>query len=154
MSEDGKKVLSAIVANTKKMGRLIDDLLAFSHLNRQELTKAPIDMNSLINEVIDELSLTKIKDQKAEFQIQPLAAAKGDVNMIKQVWTNLISNAIKYSSKKEKSVIQITSSNENGNIIYSVKDNGVGFDMKYYHKLFGVFERLHKSTEFDGQVLV
>jgi len=142
------------VANTKKMGRLIDDLLAFSHLNRQELTKAPIDMNSLINEVIDELSLTKIKDQKAEFQIQPLAAAKGDVNMIKQVWTNLISNAIKYSSKKEKSVIQITSSNENGNIIYSVKDNGVGFDMKYYHKLFGVFERLHKSTEFDGQVLV
>lgn len=150
LSEPGKKVLKTILANTRKMGRLIDDLLAFSHLNRQELTKVSIDMNALVKEVIDELTPAGAAHQTVEFQLGHLLPASGDFSMMKQVWVNLISNAIKYSSKKEKTIIAVKSRADNGNIIYWVKDNGVGFDMTYYDKLFGVFQRLHKPTDFEG----
>lgn len=150
LSDAGKKILATVLANTKRMGRLIDDLLAFSHLSKQQMTKAPINMDALVKEIIDELASERIEARTIEFEVQSLADTNGDITMLKQVWINLISNAIKYSSKKEKAIIQITSSRENGNNIYAVKDNGAGFDMKYYNKLFGVFQRLHKTTEFDG----
>jgi len=150
LSEEGKRVLNTILSNVKKMSHLIDDLLAFSRLNKLELIKIPIDMNSLVEEIIDELKISHIKNRNIDLRILPLAPAKGDIGMIKQVWVNLISNAVKYSSKKEETIINIESAQENGNIIYSVKDNGAGFDMNYYHKLFGVFQRLHKVTEFEG----
>jgi len=150
LSEAGKSVLTTILANTRRMGRLIDDLLNFSHLNKKELIKVPIDMNSLVNETINEFALLDPKTRNVEFQIQNLEETMGDRNMIKQVWTNLISNAIKYSSKTDKPVVDIRCTIENGYATYSVKDNGVGFDMNYHKKLFGVFQRLHKSTEFEG----
>lgn len=150
LSEGGRKKLATILANTRRMGRLIDDLLAFSHFNKQELKKVPIDMNSLVKETIDELTSHDNGNQSVEFHAQPLYPMHGDVSMIKQVWINLVSNAIKYSSKNERAFIDIRSFKENGNVIYSVKDNGVGFDMNYYNKLFGVFQRLHNATEFEG----
>ncbi len=150
LGEEGRKVLNTILANTKKMGQLIDDLLAFSHLSRRELTRVSIDMNSLVNGVIDDLTATKNENRSVEFRVEPLADMKGDISMIKQVLINLISNAIKYSSKKEKAIINIESTTEGGSVIYSIKDNGVGFDMNYYNKLFGVFQRLHRPTEFEG----
>jgi two-component system, sensor histidine kinase and response regulator len=100
--------------------------------------------------VIDELAAATNTQRPIEFKVHSLTNTNGDKSMLKQVWTNLISNAIKYSSKKEKAVVQVDSWKENGNIIYSVKDNGAGFDMKYYDKLFGVFQRLHKAEQFDG----
>jgi signal transduction histidine kinase len=150
LGEAGKKVLATILANTKKMGRLIDDLLAFSRLSKQEMTKEPVNMDILVKEVIDELAAATNTQRPIEFKVHSLTNTNGDKSMLKQVWTNLISNAIKYSSKKEKAVVQVDSWKENGNIIYSVKDNGAGFDMRYYDKLFGVFQRLHKAEQFDG----
>jgi light-regulated signal transduction histidine kinase (bacteriophytochrome) len=148
LGEAGKKTLATILANTKRMGRLIDDLLAFSLLGKHELKKAPINVNSLVKEVIEEL--TSPKTRSVVFRIQPLPDVHGDISMIKQVWLNLISNAIKYSSKKEKPVIIINSTTQNNNVVYSVSDNGAGFDMNYYGKLFGVFQRLHSPTDFEG----
>jgi signal transduction histidine kinase len=150
LSEEGRKVLSTILVNTKKMGHLIDDLLAFSHLNKKELTRTLIDMNSLVAQVINDFQSQDARAQKVDFRIRDLVPTVGDGNMIKQVWVNLISNSVKYSSKKEKPIVDIDCEVENEQIIYSVKDNGVGFDMNYYNKLFAVFQRLHRPTDFEG----
>ncbi|WP_264538213.1 sensor histidine kinase [Flavobacterium sp. N1736] len=149
IDEDGKRVLDAIIHNSKKMGHLIDDLLAFSKLGRKQVNTGPINMANLVDNVITELVVEK--NQKIPvFDIGILDTAIGDASLIKQVWINLISNAIKYSQYKDEIHITITSTTENDKIIYCVKDNGAGFDMEYYDKLFGVFQRLHSQEEFDG----
>ena len=131
------------------MGHLIDDLLAFSRLGRQELVKTSIDTNLMVKEVINELS-PKGSAGKIEWVLSPLPAIKGDLNTLKQVWINLISNAIKYSGKKSHQRIEINAVTTNGHVVFSVKDNGVGFDEQYKHKLFKVFQRLHTAEEFEG----
>jgi len=131
------------------MGELIDDLLAFSKLGRKQVSFSEIDMLHLVNMVREE-SLFEDGENIPEFEIAELPNAKGDQSLIKQVWINLISNAIKYSKHKEKTKIEIGAHKKNQLIVYYVKDAGAGFDMQYYDKLFGVFQRLHSQEEFEG----
>lgn len=145
--EEVKRLFSNIQKNTIKMGHLIDDLLAFSKLERTAIVKVSISMEQLIGDVlIDMRQMT----HNADIRLGKLLPVQGDYALIKQVIINLISNSIKYSSKKEAPVVEIGSEMENAQVIYTIKDNGVGFDMKYADKLFGVFQRMHTEEEFEG----
>ena len=148
LDEEGKRTLSVIMKNAIRMGQLIDDLLSFSRIGKQDLTKVILDMNGITLSVVRELKSHQKK--QVEFNIKPLLPVQGDSSMLKQVITNLVSNALKYSMKKEKPVVEIGSYEENNTNVYYVKDNGAGFDMLYYDKLFGVFQRLHSANEFEG----
>lgn len=148
LDDEGKRLIDTIRHNTIKMGTLIDDLLALSKLGRKELQNTKIQMNELVNNVLSDIAI--LFTNRAEVQIGKLHDVKADYSLLYQVMFNLISNAIKYSSKETKPVIEIFSEEKNGDIIFSVKDNGVGFDMRYYDKLFGVFQRLHRQNEFEG----
>lgn len=148
LDADGMSSLYAIMKNSKKMGDLIDDLLAFSRLGRKVVPTSEINMSVLVGSVKDEEIIGS--SNQTEFTIHKLLPAKGQQALIKQVWVNLISNAIKYSQHKLKTVIEIGSYPKDNLIVYYVKDNGVGFDMLYYDKLFGVFQRLHSQEEFEG----
>ncbi|MBF4518781.1 PAS domain S-box protein [Flavobacterium sp. ANB] len=149
IDDDGKKIIQAIINNSNKMGILIDDLLAFSKLGRKEVSSTNINMTSLVNGVINDITFEKGENTPI-FEIEELAHSYGDPSLIKQVWINLISNAIKYSKYKPEIKIKITSTSQEDKIIYSLKDWGAGFDMTYYDKLFGVFQRLHSQEEFTG----
>lgn len=149
MDEEGKRMMESVISNSKKMGQLIDDLLALSRLERVAIQSQQMNMNELVKSVITDLRIGTT-DVKAEFILHDLPIATGDPNLIAQVYTNLISNAIKYSSLKEGPIIEIGAEIENGEQVYYVKDNGSGFDMQFYNKLFGVFQRLHDSSEFEG----
>jgi light-regulated signal transduction histidine kinase (bacteriophytochrome) len=131
------------------MGVLIDELLTFSRLGRAGMNHAFIDMKDLAESVIQELTPT-YKEKDLEINVGELFPVNGDPGMIKQVWINLISNSLKFSQHKSEIRISISSARENGMNIYSIQDNGAGFDMKYYDKLFGVFHRLHSEKEFEG----
>jgi PAS domain S-box-containing protein len=148
LDAEGRNNLEVIMKNTKKMGQLIDDLLNFSRLGRAEMHIGTVNMNVLVEEVLQDLRLggTKLPD----IQIEKLPSAWGDSNLLRQVWVNLISNAVKYSSKNPKALVEIGSHIENANRVYFVRDNGVGFDVRYKQKLFGVFQRLHKQEDFPG----
>ncbi len=146
--DEGKRLLGNIQQNAKKMSNLIDDLLAFSRLGKKVLQRKELDMNELVEGVL--IDIDKSVTHHAKLEVAKLRPIMGDYSLIHQVLMNLISNAVKYSSKKENPVVSITSKKENNEIIYSITDNGVGFDMKYAHKLFGVFQRLHTMDEFEG----
>jgi PAS domain S-box-containing protein len=148
LDEEGKRMLTAIKLNALKMGNLIDDLLEFAKLGNESLRKTSIDMNSLVHEVW--FDLEKAMSHKAVIKTGKLDSIIADYPLLKQVLVNLISNAIKYSSKKENPIIVIGSQIENDHVIYTVQDNGEGFDMKYAGKLFGVFQRLHTNEQFEG----
>ncbi len=147
LDDEGKRYLGLIQENAHKMGQLIDDLLAFSRLGRQEMQMVQVDMTALAQEVFDELSALAT-GRDIRFTAQTTPPAIGDKAMIRQVLVNLISNAIKFTRPREKAVIEFGYLPEQG--AYFVKDNGVGFDMRYANKLFGVFQRLHSATEFEG----
>jgi len=149
IDEDGKQTLNRIMFNAQKMGKLIDDLLSFSRISRKEVQLDFVDMDDIVRSVVLDMNVESERT-KVEFAIHLLNKAKADINLIKQVWINLISNAIKYSGKSAKPHVEIGSSKKESEIIYFIKDNGVGFDMKYADKLFGVFQRLHKENEFEG----
>jgi PAS domain S-box-containing protein len=149
LDEDGKNMFNAIIKSSNKMGVLIDDLLAFSKLGRKQVSSSSINMTALVNGVINDIVIEKGENSPI-FELDELAPANGDSSLIKQVWINLISNAIKYSKYKTETRIKITSISENDKIIYSIQDWGAGFDMAYYDKLFGVFQRLHSQEEFSG----
>lgn len=149
MDSEGRRIMDVIVNNSRKMGQLIDDLLAFSRLGKQNLVKVDIDMNFLVNSVSNVL-IDQSLNKEIEIDVKKLDSATGDSSMIKVVVDNLLSNAFKYSSKKGKIKIEVGSYQEDGSIVYYIKDNGVGFDMLYYDKLFGVFQRLHSAFEFEG----
>jgi len=146
---DGINALHSITHNSKKMGQLIDDLLAFSKLGRKQVSVSDINMTALVKSISDEL-LMEDRESRTELKVNVLPPAKGDQSLIKQVWINLISNAIKYSKYKFITHIEIGAYEKDNLVIYYVKDNGAGFDMKYYDKLFGVFQRLHSQEEFEG----
>ncbi len=148
LDAQGEKTLNGIMRNVKKMGQLIDDLLDFSRLGRAEIKTSAVDMNALVNEVLEDLRNGGVVVPK--IRIQNLTPANADLNLMKQVWTNLLTNAIKYSGKKAEPEIEVGMESKDGRQAYFVKDNGAGFDMNYYHKLFGVFQRLHGATEFPG----
>jgi light-regulated signal transduction histidine kinase (bacteriophytochrome) len=143
-------MLGVIRSEAQRMGRLIDDLLAFSRLGRQPIESARISMHALAQEVFDELSEVEA-DRKIQLDLHPLPPALGTVAMIRQVWINLIGNAIKFTKEREIAVIEIgVTQGDDGGPVYYIKDNGVGFDMRYVDKLFGVFQRLHSQQEFPG----
>ncbi len=149
LGDEGKRVCKIITDNALRMSQLIDDLLQFSRLSRKDLALSPIDMQTMLNSIYHEVT-TPEQREKIAFLEDPIHKCYGDPNMMRQVWTNLLSNAVKFSSKKENPVISVWSDLEEGEIRYYVKDNGVGFDMRYSEKLFGVFQRLHGINEFDG----
>ena len=149
MDGEATRLLDIIRNNARRMGQLIDDLLDFSRLGRKELEKSTVNMESLVTHVWQEL-IAQEKDRTIKFKVEHLHDVNGDARMMRQVWINLISNAIKYSKKKEIANIEIGSNVESNRVVYFIRDNGVGFDMKYGDKLFGVFQRLHKIQEFEG----
>jgi signal transduction histidine kinase len=148
-NEGGIKVLNSIIHNSKKMGGLIDDLLAFSKLGRKQIAVSEICMGDLVTGIIEEWVFEE-GGKKPAFDVKGLITAKGDQALIKQVWINLVSNAVKYSKFKNKPLIEIGCCKKDDVIIYYVRDNGAGFDMQYYNNLFGVFQRLHTQEEFEG----
>jgi len=148
LDDNGRRVIQTIKENALKMGTLIDDLLEFSRLGRKEIVKRETDMNALANSVIHDIN--GLVKHIAQISIAELHMARGDSGLLHQVMFNLISNAIKYSAKKEDPIVEVFSSEQNSETIFSVRDNGVGFDMKYANRLFGVFQRLHSPEEFEG----
>jgi signal transduction histidine kinase len=149
LDREGLRFLSVIRNNSKRMGILIDDLLTFSRLSRQAVSKSEVDMNRLVQEVIDELRPHQ-GVENAKIELGTLPPAEADRALIRQVWLNLLSNALKYSAKSPNPVIEVTGCHDGVDTIYTVRDNGVGFSMDYASKLFGVFQRLHRAEEFSG----
>lgn len=149
LDAEGNRIIDIIRNNTSKMGTLIDDLLQFSRLSRLSLSVYPLNMNDIVREVLEDIQQSN-PEYKAQVDINNLYHCEGDKALLKQVWSNLLSNAFKYSSKKESPVIKIESVNEGNSILYSVTDNGAGFDQKYQNKLFGIFQRLHTGKDFEG----
>jgi len=149
LDDEGKRVTNVIIKSSKRMGQLIDDLLNFSQIGRKELSSHAIDVNVMVQQLVSDFTEQE-KQQTLEINLQRLDPCLGDYNLLRQVWYNLLSNAIKYSQKKASVRIEIGSYIIGHETIYYVKDNGAGFDMQYVHKLFGVFQRLHRINEFDG----
>jgi signal transduction histidine kinase len=146
---EGRRYLAVIRENTKRMGALVDDLLAFSRLGRQAVAKSAVNMDALVREVLDE-ALRDHKGTPPLIQMEHLPIAHADRGLLRQVWANLISNALKYCSKSERPTITLSGQRGATECAYVIKDNGVGFNMDYVEKLFGVFQRLHRTDEFEG----
>jgi light-regulated signal transduction histidine kinase (bacteriophytochrome) len=143
---EGQRLLRVVRDAAGRMGRLIDDLLAFSRLGRQAPVRRRVDMDALVAEVFAELR----GESRAVLAAAALPAADADPAMLKQVWANLIGNALKYSGKRADPRVEVSARVEGADAVYSVRDNGVGFDARYADKLFGVFQRLHRADEFPG----
>lgn len=148
LDKDGNRFLNVITSNAMKMGDLIDDLLAFSRVGKQNLEKVTLDMHAIALHAVEEIK--EQENYKASINVKDMLPVKGDYSMMKQVVTNLVSNALKYSKKSREPIIEIGSYRNDHQNIYYVQDNGVGFDMQFYNKLFGVFQRLHNTDEFEG----
>jgi len=149
LDDDGRKTLEQVKTLSGKMSELITNLFRFVRASHMELIHDKVDMNRLVEDVLDEVK-QQGKNFTAEVKMDNLPACSCDLHLLHQVWSNLISNAVKYSSKKEQPVIEIGSKEVDGQPAYYIKDNGAGFDMRYVHKLFMPFERLHHDTEFPG----
>jgi PAS domain S-box-containing protein len=149
LPQEGQRYLQTIREGAQRMGVLIDDLLAFSRLSRSPLHRQSINTTSLVRESIEGLK-SEQRDRRIDFQIGLLPSCDGDPALLKQVWMNLLSNALKYTRQRENGVIAVGCNFDKGEDVYFVRDNGTGFDMRYAHKLFGVFQRLHRAEEFEG----
>jgi PAS domain S-box-containing protein len=149
LPEEGRSYLQNIREGAQRMGVLIDDLLTFSRLSRLPLHKQAVNMTRLAREAFEDLNGQQ-KGREIDLRIGDLPSCEGDPALLKQVWVNLLSNAVKYTRKREAAVVDVGSREEKGENIYFVSDNGTGFDMQYAHKLFGVFQRLHRTDEFEG----
>jgi light-regulated signal transduction histidine kinase (bacteriophytochrome) len=148
-TDESKKLMDSVMKNARKMGQLIDGLLTFSRIGRKEITPTEINMNALVDSVLHDLK--NAKSMKAKIKVQSLPPVTADYQLISQVVSNLIMNAIKFSSGKDNPAIEVGAiKGIDAENIYFVKDNGAGFDMKYYDKLFGIFQRLHSTRDFEG----
>lgn len=150
LDAEANRIIEVIKGNTLKMGQLIDDLLAFSRMGKQDIRKTRVDTDLMVREIVNELTGQNINQPVVKWQISQLPQINADMNTIRQVWINFLSNAVKYSRNIKQPCITIESSVHEGYIIFSIRDNGVGFDEKYSHKLFKVFQRLHDDEEFEG----
>ena len=152
LDAEGNRLLAAVRANSHRMGQLIDDLLAFSRLGRAALRTQPVELKPLVQQIMDELH-PDTDGRRIEFDIGALGSVDVDPALFKHALTNLLSNAIKFTRDSDPAIVEIGCDRANSageSAVYFVKDNGAGFDMKYYDKLFGVFQRLHSSAEFPG----
>ena len=149
LNEAGIRYLNIISESAIEMGNLIDALLTFSRLSRAELQRTRINTKSMVARVLKTFT-EELSGRNVEIKVSELPDIMGDENLINQVWINLISNALKYSRKEEHPIIEIGAETKSDDIIFYIRDNGVGFDMKFADKLFGVFQRLHKAKDFEG----
>jgi PAS domain S-box-containing protein len=148
LPEEGRRYLLTIREGAQRMGTLIDDLLTFSRLSRAPLTTRIVDMDKLVSGVLDDSGVRTLPD--IQIDVGKLPPCYGDAALLRQVWVNLVSNAVKYSSRKKPARIEIGYSDTDERPAYFVKDNGAGFDMRYAGKLFGVFQRLHRTEDYEG----
>jgi light-regulated signal transduction histidine kinase (bacteriophytochrome) len=142
-------MLGVVLSEAARMGQLIDDLLQFSRLGRQEVRRIPTDMTALVGEVQAELR-RRSPDRAVDFRLGSLPAAPADPSLLRQVWINLLDNALKYTRHRERAEITVSGRVDGGAAVFSVQDNGAGFDMKYAGRMFGVFQRLHPAEDFEG----
>jgi len=149
LPEECRNYLGRIRNGGQRMGELIDDLLAFSRLSRQPVNRRTMDPAKMVRDILDELKPQQ-EGRRIETRIGELPACHGDPALLKQVWVNLLSNALKYSRGREPAIVEVGCEGQKGANIYFVRDNGAGFDMQYANKLFGVFQRLHRADEFEG----
>ena len=149
LDDEGRRLLQTVRSNSLRMAQLIADLLEFSRWGRHPLASRRIEMTLLAQEVFKEVQLAA-PDSSPRISFGELPAAWGDASLIRQVWSNLLSNAVKYSGTRQNALIEVSGEAGDKEHTYSVKDNGAGFDMQYYNKLFGVFQRLHREDEFPG----
>ncbi|RPH47449.1 MAG: PAS domain S-box protein, partial [Desulfobacteraceae bacterium] len=150
LDEKSKHYLKAIIDSTFRMGKLIEDLLSFSRMGRAEMLKRKTSLDSLVKEILKDFQANSY-GRNIGWKVGQLPEAYGDNAMLRQVFVNLISNAYKFTQKCSEAVIEIGSAcGEKGEVCIYVKDNGVGFDMKYADKLFGLFQRLHRNEDFEG----
>ncbi|MBN1439515.1 MAG: PAS domain S-box protein [Anaerolineales bacterium] len=149
LNEDARRLCSVIRRNTRHMHELIDDLLALSRLNQTEMRRIPTDLSSMVQSVFQELTTPESR-ARIDFRLGPLPKASADPTLLRQVWVNLISNAVKFSARREQARIEVECRSTPEEDVFSVRDNGAGFDMHYADRLFGVFQRLHNSAEFEG----
>jgi PAS domain S-box-containing protein len=149
LDTEGQRLFHVVCSEAQRMGQLIDDLLTFSRLGRSEMRTTLLDMQAMVTSIFDELTTPETR-QRIEFRLEAPHPAHGDTALMRQVWINLLQNAIKFSSKKGHSLIEVSSIQAENEIIYCVRDNGAGFDMQYADKLFNVFKRLHSEREFEG----
>jgi light-regulated signal transduction histidine kinase (bacteriophytochrome) len=149
LDDEDKQHLNIVTTSAKRMSKLIDDLLHFSRMGRRELRRQECDPNTMIAEVLQEMSLNS-ENRKIEWKIEALPKVSADPSLLKQVWANLLSNAVKYTSRRDRAEIAIGCKIDGDQFEFFIQDNGAGFDMRYADKLFGVFQRLHTSKEFEG----
>jgi len=149
LDDEGRRKLGIIESEAKRMGALIDDLLAFSRLGRKALERVEVDMTALARAMFDRVR-AQFDGASPELRLATLPPVLCDRALLEQVWANLLSNAIKYSSKRERAIVEIGAISDEKEFIYYVRDNGAGFDPRYKAKLFGVFQRLHSESEFSG----
>lgn len=147
--DDALGKFNVIRDNTRMMGQLIDDLLAFSRLGRAPLAKAKLDMNVMIRDVWKDMNIDDT-ERRIDLRITEIPQGFGDQGLIRQVLTNMLANAVKFTKVKENALIEAGGYGKGGENVYYIRDNGAGFDMQYYHKLFGVFQRLHHTDDFEG----
>ena len=149
LDETSLRYLKIIMDSTQRAGELIDDLLSFSRMGRVEMHDIPIDTNGLVKETLDDLRFEE-NGRMIDWKIAQLPEVRGDPSMLRLVFRNLLSNALKYTRPRERAVIEVGSTEDEAETVFFVRDNGVGFDMRYVDKLFGVFQRLHGVEEFEG----
>jgi light-regulated signal transduction histidine kinase (bacteriophytochrome) len=147
--EESKVQLDRIVDSAKRMNKLIDDLLAFSHVARAELNRIPVNLGDAVQSVLSDFQ-HDLKDRTIDWDIGPLPEVEADPPMLRQVLVNLISNALKYTRSRARARVEVGCSHGDGEVVCYVRDNGVGFDARQAHKLFGVFQRLHRPSDFEG----
>jgi len=149
LSADGKRLIGTIQGNVARMERLIENLMAFARLSKAEAETAAVDMGDLVRTVFEE-TVAEADRGRIDFAAAEMPYAQGDPRLLRQIWSSLISNAVKFSSKRERAHIAVEGRREGRELVYSIRDDGVGFDMKYYGKLFGIFQRLHSIRDFEG----
>ncbi len=149
LGDNAKHACTVIRNETHRMGTLIDDLLRLSRSSIQQMQMSPLDMEDLVKAAFAENTPPAAR-QRVDFRVDAMPPAVGDPRLIRQVWANLLTNAVKYSAKRERADIRAGGEEKEGENVYWVEDNGAGFDMKYADKIFGVFQRLHSSSEFEG----
>ncbi|WP_435008179.1 ATP-binding protein [Tundrisphaera lichenicola] len=149
LSDEGRRYLDTIVESAQYAGTLVDNLLAFARMGRTTIHPVPIDMNTMTREVV-RVSMTEAGDRKIRWEIGHLPPVEGDLMMMRLAMANLVSNSVKYTRPRDEALIKIQAESRGGEVIFSVNDNGIGFDMNYADKLFGVFQRLHRMEDFEG----
>lgn len=149
MPDEGQRLLRLIRDAGRRMSDLIEDLLTFARLSRQDLKKQAFDTGEVVREALDELGAPWL-GREIEIRLEDLPASSGDPALLKQVWLNLLGNALKYTRKRQLAVIEIGCAKMAGQEVFFVRDNGTGFDMRYAGKLFDVFHRLHSQEDYEG----